>query len=410
MRRALFPLTIACLLALISLVFNWTQYGHALEPGRTQVPNTSQGSKYGPNAKDLDTILYYPADSFISTGDVNGDGKEEIIYSGRDSALSISDFQSFQAKIARVEGTYISNVNVVDLDGDHVGEIIIGQDNIEIFPGMSPILHVYKWDGKEFQCIFKQENLGEVARILKIRNGDKEIALIYSTTWKRGEERKQWVTSLIYGKNPMIGFRQEISGPVIFAGEFNGRNIIITVSDKRGLGSLVMNYRDGAQWQYWEKPKIYALENNSLVEIPGFSISYRGPIWGLETGSFTGKDKKEMVLGTTTNGRRELKFYNISDNPIKEIASITSSFNTNDIAGFIKAPNTRDNNMEQIITSDGDIVYYDGNVFLKKHLGFKKWDSLQNMAVTKEGDLYIIISNPVEGNDYAGNLLQVLLK
>lgn len=410
MRRSKEFLIVACAITLLPLSVYLGQNSHVTESNKMKAQQLLSQNKDYQKVKELDTIIYYPADSFIATGDVNGDGEEEVVFSGRHSAneLRISNFHGFDAKITGIEGTYISSVNVVDLDGDGVGEIVVGQDNIEILPGMSPILHVYKWDGKGFQCIFRQENLDEVARIFKVKTGNKEMAIIYSTISKIGEASTQWVTGLIDDQKPTISFRQQVSGPVVFAGEWNQENIIITMQKKGGLGGLVMNYRDGALKQYSENPKAYSLMNDSISGITDFQIPYRGPIWGFEVGSFRERGRKEIVIGTKSNGNRELTFYGMENHSIKEIASITSSTSDNVIAGFVKVPGA--NSIEQIVSSDGDFIYYDGKAFRKKRVEFKYWDSVQNMAATKKGELYIIIRKRAKDNDYAGNLLQMLLK
>lgn len=342
-----------------------------------------------------------PTESPLAIGDVNGDGKDELITAdtGPSGGVAVRSLDN-PTKALVIKGLNLVNTMALsDLDNDGSKEIIAGEWDFEYYPDEHKTVHIYKWNGKGFLRIMGLNRIGTISKIFSLGRPGKEKAGIMAMNI-----HGCWFTLVSFNKKPVVLWRKKIPGPVIYAGEYNGKTTIICMREKRfvqsPLSGVIMGYSYAGLHQYCTNPKAFTVDQDGLTEIRGFRLPYHGPIWALQFGAFRQKGRSEMVIGGEKNGVPILKVFELQGDRWEELASIDPELDSNVVLGLVKTPSYFAKGLEQLITTSGYAIFYDGNVFVKRRLDFSGWNHLINLAATKQGDLFVTkLSNQRKNED-----------
>jgi len=148
------------------------------------VPGLVANLKFGP--VETICVYYYGSGVKVACGDVNGDGKIEIITGRGPSSENDSLIKVFDSKGNEISSFFAFdkktkfgiNIAVGDIDGDGKKEIIVSPG---ISPGNKAIVKVFDWEGKEilsFRAFSRWKDYGaEVASGDFDGNGKDEIVV-----------------------------------------------------------------------------------------------------------------------------------------------------------------------------------------------------------------------------------------
>lgn len=103
---------------------------------------SNNGNKTFSNTHLFNTIGYYPA--YISCGDLNSDGREDVVVTGYNTEIYYNLISGFQ-KVILKDSNYMNYLKVIDLDGD--GKVDIFSLDREIFPMTTFIIYQNKGNG-----------------------------------------------------------------------------------------------------------------------------------------------------------------------------------------------------------------------------------------------------------------------
>lgn len=340
------------------------------------------------NVKTIDIAL--PTGSPLAIGDTTGDGKDELITAAPDEDQGTVVRNLEMGSVQPIKDlTNVTSIALSDLDHDGAQEMILGIWDLQVYPEEQKTLVIYRWNGRSYVPIMSSNQVGTVCRIFPLGRRGQERALVFSK-----DIRGCWATLISYEKKPIFLWKKKVPGPIIYAGEQNGKPIIVCTKEKpfrqSPLPGVVLNYTFGGVYQYCEGPKVFLLGDDELKETRDLQIPYRGAIWGLDIGSFQRKGEQELVLGIEENGKPLVKIFKLNDDRAVELATLDPDFEDPTVLGFIKTPSAFLPSVQQIVTTSGACIYYNGKAFQRKTLDFPARNAILNMSSSPGGTLFFL--------------------
>ncbi|AZR73469.1 hypothetical protein BBF96_08790 [Anoxybacter fermentans] len=256
--------------------------------------------------KRIASIGYWPT-AFFQAGDVNGDNIPEIIYH-LDNFLNLKVNSLINEPVEildQIDSGSSTSVEIADLNGNGINEIIVGQDSFPAYFG-TPYLYVIEFNGKEYKKIWRSSEIGDIIKMWPLNENGKLKFIVYVYR----DEKPKNIENIMYILEYTDDFKMKgpiiLSGPIVYVGKINDENengIVVLTKEVSSIDLIryeATDYRGSRLFNYII-PKVFKLEGDNLVESSEKVPLLETQIWGWLTLDLNNDGKLEYIIGTFDN-------------------------------------------------------------------------------------------------------------